>query len=146
MSAATDNYTFPRPATAATRSLVDPASNPQSGTATPSDPTSPHGTLHRRKTNNYEAALADRLTAEASSSDDKPIVAAGLAYRGPSSNTAPTAAPTGPVTDDTKQQPFTGALGRQQSFNPSDAKRVHMERMLSSGADAKGGYSSVVST
>ncbi|KAF4552037.1 Hypothetical protein D9617_11g008840 [Elsinoe fawcettii] len=141
-------YSFSRPSATATRSLIDsnPPSNHQSGTATPSDPISPHGTLHRRKTNNYETALADRLketvasepTSEdknAASSGTEPIVSSGLAYRGAAgaaqvSPTSSSTSPTGPVTEG--ERPLLGVLGRQQSFKQGDQKRVNMERMLSS--------------
>lgn len=139
-SSANDQYSYTRASTVATRALVDsnPASNQQSGTATPSDPTSPHGTLHRRKTNNYESALADRLSASVASeaaetSQSQPVVSSsGLAYRGDS-----------PRADNDKA-PHIGLLGRQQSFNQADQKRQQMERMLSSetAVPKAGGYSS----
>lgn len=131
------DYTYTRPALAATRSLLSD-SPVASGTATPSDPTSPHGTLHRRKTNNYETALASQL----GSDDGTTVVQSGLAYRGTTAAAAqPTTgpAPTGPVTD-ASQQPTPGLLGRQQSFSPNDRKREQLERVLSSGGTA--GYSS----
>lgn len=155
-SASPNQYTYTRGSTAATRSLVDsnPASTHQSGTATPSDPTSPYGTLHRRKTNNYESALADRLTAsigpeQSDSSSNKPVISSGLAYRGDSQQqqqqqTQTQSSPTGPVTSDAgpEDRPLLGVLGRQQSFKQTDQKRAQMERMLSSEAVSKGGYSS----
>ncbi|PNS16816.1 hypothetical protein CAC42_4780 [Sphaceloma murrayae] len=152
-------YAFSRPSATATRSLIDsnPPSSHASGTATPSDPISPHGTLHRRKTNNYETALADKLketvasTSEAqdpqgtssASSSSEPVVASGLAYRGDAAAAQAKVpkTPTGPVTEG--ERPLLGVLGRQQSFKQGDQKRMVMERMLSSDQVSKrGGYSS----
>ncbi|KAF2154149.1 hypothetical protein K461DRAFT_277250 [Myriangium duriaei CBS 260.36] len=153
------HYNFTRGSTAATRALIDsnPASKHASGTATPSDPTSPHGTLHRRKTNNYETALADRLSATIAADDTQPagatsgaqpVVASGLAYRGDSAaaqqpaHTEDTTS-TGPITSDAgaNDRPLLGVLGRQQSFKQDDQKRQQMERMLSSDGAKRGGYS-----
>ncbi|PSK36152.1 hypothetical protein B9Z65_5967 [Elsinoe australis] len=159
-------YSYARASATATRSLVDsnPPSTHQSGTATPSDPISPHGTLHRRKTNNYETALADRLKetvasdssvspeeshkAAATSSSDatKPVVVAGLAYRGDAAAAqvgqgVGEKGPTGPVVTEGSERLLLGVLGRQQSFKQGDQKRMVMERMLSSEAvEKRGGY------
>ncbi|KAG8626890.1 hypothetical protein KVT40_005835 [Elsinoe batatas] len=155
-AASSEPYSFSRPSAAATRSLIDsnPPSNHQSGTATPSDPISPHGTLHRRKTNNYETALADRLketvstedkSGSAASSSSEPRYSSGLAYRGDtgSAQISPATSgtsPTGPVTEG-EGRPLLGVLGRQQSFKQGDQKRMNMERMLSSEAvDKRAGY------
>jgi len=136
-----------------------------SGQATPSDPSSPHGTLHRRKTNNYESALADRVNTTISQTSN-------MSLDQPSSSTSATSYPdfnadghqpadtSGPrvvgsvaykgdvaAANTDASQPARpgvgGALGRQQSWKRDDLKRVNMERMLSSDG-GKGGYSTAV--
>lgn len=129
------------------------------GQATPSDPSSPYGTLHRRKTNNYETALADRVsttidqtanmsleqpssstTASSHHNHDGsgaqpdtsgPRVVGSVAYRGDAATTQ------------SARPGMGGALGRQQSWKRDDLKRVNMERMLSSDV-GRGGYSTAV--
>lgn len=97
-----------------------------------SDPSTSSGppTLVRRTTSNYEDAIASRVRSEHNVSDNTTVVS-GLAYRGDDATASPTDA----------SRPAIGLLGRQQSWNTSDQKRAHMERMLSSKGKA-GGYSS----
>jgi len=68
------NYNYTRPSTAATRSLV-------SSDAAATGEASPYGTLHRRKTNNYESAVADQLNTTvnqaSTSATSKPDLDAG---------------------------------------------------------------------
>ena len=157
-------YAYQRGSATATRNLVDSsATSPiQSGTATPSDPSSPHATLHRRKTNHYETALADRLNTAITTTTTE----------GPTSVTNMTNDPSTTTTNDDDQPQsqsddhvhatasgprivgtvaykgdaaaaqtpgwmparpgLGGAMGRQQSWKQGDQKRGHMERMLSS--------------
>lgn len=163
-SATSPSYAYTRGSANATRSLIDSttASPSNSGTATPSDPTSPHATLHRRKTNNYESALADRLnttitqttnegpTAVSNMTNDTdsnanngqgqsqgPRVVGTVAYKGDAAaSQTPGSPPARPG--------LGGALGRQQSWKQADQKRGFMERMLSSddGAGERKGYTS----
>ena len=160
------HYDYTRPSTTATRSMVSSdAGALASGQATPSDSASPHGTLHRRKTSNYESALADRVNTTISQTSN-------MSLEHPSSSTSATSYPdfdvSGHSSTDTSgprvlgsvaykgdvaaaktdaSQPARpgvgGALGRQQSWKRDDLKRVNMERMLSSDG-GKGGYSTAV--
>ena len=92
-------YSYSRGAASATRALID-SSNPSPGTtsgiATPSDPASPQATLHRRKTNNYESALTDRLNASLVESGSTPMAKDDI-----SSSTTHTQAPSGSGTGPT---------------------------------------------
>lgn len=118
-----DQYSYQRPSTTATRAMVSDSS--------PTDHNSPNPpTLQRRKTNNYEEAIASRVHADEGVSNNTPVVS-GLAYRGDHAQASHTDA----------SRPSIGLLGRQQSWKTSDAKRANMERMLSSEGKS-GGYSS----
>lgn len=170
-SSQSPQYSFQRPSTTATRALIDSSTNSpssKSGIATPSDPDAPHATLHRRKTNNYESALADRLHStvaeqqqqQSQLSDNavsspapadsnaqvkasEPIIHGSLAYRGDnaaSSTTSPSQG--GP---ESGRPGLTNVLGRQQSWKMGDQKRANMERMLGRETREGRGYSSSAS-
>ncbi|GAB7337282.1 hypothetical protein MBLNU457_g2648t1 [Dothideomycetes sp. NU457] len=162
------SYDYTRPSTTATRAIVSSDTPIMTGQVTPSDPSSPHGTLHRRKTNNYETALADRVNttidqtanmslehpssstsatshpgldgSDAHADTSGPTVVGSVAYVGDAA--AAHVCPTDKYTQPARPG-VGGALGRQQSWKRDDLKRVNMERMLSSDA-RRGGYSTAV--
>ena len=168
-------YNYSRGAASATRALLDSSNvSPEtaSGTDTPSNPMSPHATLHRRKTNHYESALVERLnvslaethssplskdaTTLAPSNETGPTISSGLAYRGDEAAAKSTPHSQQAYASADRSEGISrpglsgsGMLGRQQSWKQADQKRAVMERMLSSAAAGDGhkagGYSSSVS-